>query len=149
MTCILSEISSLFFEWTVEMRWCWHSFVAEIQLLKTKFYKETNSADAFLRSIRRSCETLISSNTSCFEGKGCKTEGILILPRSQNTIHCQNSTILKKSKVRIDFSKDSALFVSLKSLVWGAVFLLPKGVKIAAFPLFIKKTKTIFRTVCR
>ena len=42
------------------------------ELLKTKFYKETYIADALLRSIRRSCEPYVSSNTFCCEDKGCK-----------------------------------------------------------------------------
>ena len=31
----------------------WHPFVTEIQLIKTKLFKETNSADSLLRSLQR------------------------------------------------------------------------------------------------
>ena len=33
------------------MRRFWHPLVAEIQLIKTKFYKETNSSDSLLSKI--------------------------------------------------------------------------------------------------
>ena len=57
ITCIsCPKYRPCFFKWTEEMRWCWNPFVAEIKVLKTKFYKETNSADSMLRSIRMSCE---------------------------------------------------------------------------------------------
>ena len=45
-----------FFERTEEMQRCLQPFVAEKELIKTKLYKETNSAESLLRSIRRACE---------------------------------------------------------------------------------------------
>ena len=40
------------------MRWFWHPFVAEIQLLKTKLFKETNSADSFAKVYTEVMRTL-------------------------------------------------------------------------------------------
>ena len=41
--------------------------------------------------------------------------------------------------LRIDLNKASTLFVSLKNLVLGVIFLLRKCFKITAFPPFIQK----------
>ena len=138
------------------MRRFWHPFVPEIQLIKTKLFKETNSADSLIRSIRRSCKLHdFMKMVECWQWMAFCERGSRKYKINFYFAAFTFKTRLVGRNVRFAWPpytpKQGVCTVCFfKKLSFDELYFRYERVpKSPYFLCSLKKTRTIFRTVCR